>query len=263
MLLINELEVKAITKLLHEASKILLDLQNSELTIYKKDDGSKVTNADLEINNFIVSYLQKNHPQLPVISEEQYKLETSDNPNLEQGYIAKQKQLVKKLIKSKEAFFCLDPLDGTSAFIKGIDEYVISLGALEGEDCSYGWIAIPSMDCVYYRLQNKIFRYANNEHSPVTCSQPEEAYIMPKATRSRVTVLHDEKFLFQSSALKFVSLIEGQGKYLIQTHRTKLWDVVAGFALLECLGLEAISSQNHKPIVLNSLNIPPFYVNNV
>lgn len=263
MLLINELEIKAITKLLYEASCMLLSLKDDGLTIYKKGDGSKVTNADIEINHFIISYLQKNYPQLPVISEEVYGVFTNDNINLENDDIAKQKQLVKKLIKSKSAFFCLDPLDGTSAFIKGVDEYVISLGILENSSCAYGWIAVPKTGCVYYRLQNKIFKYTNNEHSPVTYSQPEDVYIMPKANRSQVTVLHDEEFLFQSSALKFVSLIEGRGKYLIQTHHTKLWDVVAGFALLGCLGLEAISSKNHKPIMLNSLDIPPFYVNNI
>lgn len=246
MLLLTESQIQCITRLLFEASLLLLDYDRNNLSVYKKTDGTKVTDADLEVNDYIVTRLKQVCPNIPIISEE------CDIDKLDS-----------KLIVSSKPFFCLDPIDGTNAFIQGVDEYVINLGVVEKGVCNYGWIATPSTKQVYYCMQNKIFKYLNGKNVLVTRKQSEDAYIMPKANRVQVTTFNNEKFIFQSSALKFVSFIEGKGRYLIQTHNTKLWDVAAGFAFLKCFGLEAISSDNHKLVKLNSLNVPPFYVNNV
>lgn len=246
MLLLNEKQIQAIAKLLFESSALLLQYDRSKLLIHKKKDGTNVTNADLEINDHIISHLQKYYTEIPILSEE-----ADSNP------------YHKELINSKKPFFCLDPIDGTNSFINGTDEYVISLGILENGSCSYGWIAVPSTEHVYYRMYNKVFKFFEGKHIPITRKKPNDAYIMPKANKRKVTASNREKFIFQSSALKFISFIEGHGKYLIQTHHTKLWDVVAGFAFLECFGFNVMSSDNHKKLKLNSIEVPPFYVNNV
>ena len=62
--------------------EIVIDASNAIIEVYKsesfnteiKSDGSPVTEADNNANDIIVKALQRITPQIPIISEETYKL---------------------------------------------------------------------------------------------------------------------------------------------------------------------------------------------
>ena len=54
-----------------EAGKISISLRDEGLIVKRKKDSSPVTNADIEISNFIYSELTKLDQAIPIICEEQ------------------------------------------------------------------------------------------------------------------------------------------------------------------------------------------------
>ena len=71
-----------------------------------KDDGSPLTRADLASHETIMAGLVSLEPRLPVLSEEG-DLDTSGGSWL--------------------TYWCVDPLDGTKEFVKGLDEYTVNI----------------------------------------------------------------------------------------------------------------------------------------
>ena len=95
---INSNDFKDITGFLRDISKKasnkILDIYNHSFDVKKKIDDSPITKADLESNDIICKSLEKEFPNIPVISEE----------NRIRDY-------------KESVFFLVDPLDGTKEFI--------------------------------------------------------------------------------------------------------------------------------------------------
>ena len=85
-----------------------------KITSTCKIDGSPVTQTDLAINNYLISSFIKEFPDWKIISEENDFTKSVEAINSEKSFI-------------------IDPLDGTSAFIKGIPEFTVN-GALKVGD---------------------------------------------------------------------------------------------------------------------------------
>ena len=100
--------INQLLPILEQASQILLEeYQNyaAGLRLFKKQDDSPVTQADLKVNRFLLKHLADITPELPVLSEE------SD-------YSARHEW---------STCWMLDPLDGTKEFIHERDEFTINL----------------------------------------------------------------------------------------------------------------------------------------
>ena len=71
---INSNDFKDITGFLRnvskKASKKILEIYNHSFDVKKKLDGSPLTKADIESNDIICKSLEKEFPNIPVISEE-------------------------------------------------------------------------------------------------------------------------------------------------------------------------------------------------
>ena len=71
---INSNDFKDITEFLRDISKKasnkILDIYNHSFDVKKKLDDSPITKADLESNDIICKSLEKEFPNIPVISEE-------------------------------------------------------------------------------------------------------------------------------------------------------------------------------------------------
>lgn len=240
---LEESKIVEMAGMLLEASSILLKFRNKGFEIHTKSDGTRVCDSDIAVNRYIQEFIDTHYDDINIISEEG---ETPPNP---------------KLLKRDQLCFCIDPLDGTEAYIKGKDEYTISIGAIAKNKALYGWIAVPAEMAVYYSDQNGIYRLDADDITSLITTEFDEMYIMPKDSANQIaTSLHDN-FIFQSSSLKFVTFAKGLGNTLVQTHHTKIWDVAAGFAMLNTMGCTPFSSDTHKEIKLDSIEIPPFFIN--
>lgn len=110
---------------LKKAGKRALELRNKGLNIQIKPDGSKVTNADHELNDFLSDKVNDLFPGEHIIGEE------SEHHHQIEG--------------ASHTWF-IDPIDGTSNFINNSDYFFILLGrAIDGVPVN-GYIYQPFFD---------------------------------------------------------------------------------------------------------------------
>ena len=89
-----------------EAGKLALKWFKKDPEQWKKDDGSLVSKADIEINDLLNKLLKNKNPEFGWLSEEN----EDDRSRL-----------------NKKITFVVDPLDGTKAFLEGKKEFSISV----------------------------------------------------------------------------------------------------------------------------------------
>ena len=104
-----------------EAGKISKKLKK-DIKVNYKSKNQPVTNADLEINNFLKIFLQQLTPDYGWLSEESI----DDKSRLK-----------------CENYWCLDPIDGTRSFIYNKPEYTISLALINQQTPILGFIYNP------------------------------------------------------------------------------------------------------------------------
>lgn len=96
-----------------------------------KTDGSLVTETDLAVQQRIVAALAEVSPDIPVLGEEME--------------VDAQKALLAPN-DGQSAFWCLDPLDGTSNYACGFPAFAISLALVRGGQAELGLILDPVHD---------------------------------------------------------------------------------------------------------------------
>lgn len=106
-----------------EAGQRALALASTGFQVMTKPDRSPVTSADLEVNRLLESVLRGAFPEDGWLSEE-----APDSPE--------------RLSKSR--LWVIDPIDGTSAFMRRIPHFVISAALVQDGDPVVGAIYNPS-----------------------------------------------------------------------------------------------------------------------
>ena len=111
-----------------EAGRLALKLRTAGLTIEHKEGGSPVTNGDLASNDLIKARLRGARPDYGWLSEE-----TPDNAD--------------RLAKSR--IFVIDPIDGTSSYLKGRDYWSVCIAVVEDGKPIAGVVYAPSIGELY------------------------------------------------------------------------------------------------------------------
>lgn len=234
-----------------------------------KSDKSPVTQADLEINQHLIAEINKNYPNYSIISEE-----NSCEANIAASLSDKS--------------FIIDPLDGTSSFIKGSPEFTVNVALKVKNDLVMGMIYFPVKDVLYHSENKKLFKFENASKSTVKIS---EIYPKKRRDQNKITVIatrrEDElqeirealakvdgefSFVTFSSSAKFCYLAEGEADIYYRAAKIKLWDVAAGFAIVAAVGLEIVDHKNedlvktilsegyNKVLQENQFRIEPFII---
>ena len=137
---INSNDFKDITGFLRDISKKasnkILDIYNHSFDVKKKLDDSPITKADLESNDIICKSLEKEFPNIPVISEE----------NRIRDY-------------KESVFFLVDPLDGTKEFINKNGEFTVNIGLVIDNISRLGVIEIPVTGVQYFSNGESSFKF--------------------------------------------------------------------------------------------------------
>ena len=118
-------ELTTLCTAVRQAGERVLQLTHDGFETHIKSDHSPVTSADLEVNRILQEILMGTYPDDGWLSEE-----TPDDF----------KRLEKKRV------WVLDPIDGTSYFIKGIPEYGISAALVEEEKPVVAVVFNPATD---------------------------------------------------------------------------------------------------------------------
>lgn len=129
-----------IIPLIYQAGDIAMSYFNKDYDIQNKADKTPVTQADIEISNFLSEKIVELFPQDRVFSEE--NLQTIDD----NGRVR-----------------TLDPIDGTKNFIAKEDSFSIMLWCVENGESVFGLVYFPVKKLLYIAERGKgCFRIGEN-----------------------------------------------------------------------------------------------------
>ena len=231
-------------KLISLTSKVgetIMSLHNENMDFIVKSDSTPLTQADKISHSLITEALKKITPNVPILSEESKKIPFS-------------------IRKDWDAYWLIDPLDGTRDFLDGTREFCISIAYIVNNYPVFGLIYAPFDKIHYYRLpgQNSIkleddICYRLHTQKP---KRWENIVIGRHSTNNKQLKKHlQSKTNFEifrlGSALKFCSIAEGRNHYYPKFGRCSEWDTAAGVCILEGAGGKVLDLHN-QPLRYNT-----------
>lgn len=132
--------------------------KSADLNLGIEEKGSKqnlVTKYDKEIQQFLITELKKVVPNASFVGEEGDK-----NKELKDGYC-----------------FIIDPIDGTTNFIKGYQHSAISIGLAKDKELVLGVVMDPDLNNIFYAEKGK-GAYLNGERISVSNCDLSESLVL-------------------------------------------------------------------------------------
>jgi 3'(2'), 5'-bisphosphate nucleotidase len=238
----------------------IMKIYNSNYEISEKSDSSPLTEADLIAHETIINGLiQINHA--PIVSEE------SPLENYE----------IRKLWN---AYWLIDPLDGTKEFIQRNGEFTVNICWVERTNQDD---FVPILGVVFAPAKNRI--YWNDDHFAYTAMVDESFKIIPK-TRTKIksnknkvpfivvgsrshsnpelegyyshlkTRFNPTSFVSMGSSLKLCTVAEGEASIYPRIGPTMEWDIAAAYAIAIRSGCKCYIFD---PINMDNKEIPVFF----
>ncbi len=225
--------LEALLGVAHTAGRAAHAVYESEFAVEHKADQSPVTEADRASEAIILEHLARLAPDIPVVAEES--------------------AAAGRIPEVGEAFFLVDPLDGTKEFIHRRGEFTVNIALIRHRRPVLGVVYSPVGAMLYAgdAAEAAAFRcrHPTGEASPgpreslhvrpvpaegITAvvsrshSTPEtETYLRRYTVRHRVSV---------GSSLKFCLVAAGEADLYPRLGPTMEWDTAAGHAVLAAAG---------------------------
>jgi len=221
------------------AEVIMKHYEDAEtIKVMEKGDRSPVTAADQEAETVILEALHKIAPDIPVVAEEEM---AAGRMPTDLG----------------DAFFLVDPLDGTKEFLKRNGQFTVNIGLIENGVPTMGIVYAPAMKKLYYGVElGEAYAQDLDPKDGVagldkSTPQPISARVPPATGMTAVSSgshKHEtvEKYLSQfdivdhkemGSSLKFCLVATGEADiYPRQPESSCEWDVAAAHGVLRAAG---------------------------
>lgn len=224
---------QSVQDLIREATdKIILPAYRGQISVddvFAKSDHSIVTKIDYDVQNFMQGRLQDLLPNSGFLGEEETEWQ-------------------KETDSQSEWVWILDPIDGTHNFASQIDEFgtMVALWHLPTNRPVYGWIYLSVTDQMFSGGMDE--GVACNGQKLVTLTTR-----LQKQLKEMIGLLnygsfgHAKETMRKNShffrtldpsscaAMKFAALLQDKADFAV-FGRAKIWDLSAGFALLEEVG---------------------------
>ena len=203
-----------------EAGKTVMNVYNQEFSSTLKNDNTPLTEADVKSNQIIQKIISDSGH--PILSEE-----SVDD---------------KKRLDSKKIWI-IDPLDGTSDFIKKTGEFTIMISLVEDH--------IPILGVIYWPTEKKLylaqkgqgaFKSDNAVWSKLSVSKISELencravgsrYHISEIEQNLIKRLNISQFTSKGSSLKVADISSGNAElYFTTTNKIKQWDTCASYCLI-------------------------------
>lgn len=220
----------------HLLNRYYLEPHSWEST--KKDDDSLVTTADHACHEFLVEKLASLNFNIPIISEENSDTEMAEfrqNP--------------------PAVYWLIDPLDGTSGFVRGTGHFAINVALVHDTQAIAGWISWPRIGVVCWAFGDQVFSsgtFAFDVVEPesatyllelraqtsglVVFSSASQAKRKKEVMEALAVVSDDIHICSLGAAVKFCAMFKGYGDIYPRLAGTCLWDLAAGQVLLKAKG---------------------------
>lgn len=242
----HEQLARALLPSILEAGAIEMRYYRSGITIERKADASPVTAADHEAEAVLLAALAQIAPGVPVIAEEA----------VGRGAVP----------EIADAFFLVDPLDGTREFINQRDEFTVNVALVRGGKPMFGIVFAPALGdlCVtlgpgragHARVAATPLAAAAVVFSDIRTRRPDRDALVAVASLSHGAAEAD-RFLAPyrvshrrnaGSSLKFCLLARGEADIYPRIGPTMEWDTAAGHAVLAAAG-GSVTELDGKPFV--------------
>ncbi|TAM99625.1 MAG: 3'(2'),5'-bisphosphate nucleotidase [Rhizobiaceae bacterium] len=224
------------------AGRAILKIREEGITVDIKPDASPVTRADREAERIILDGLHRHFPAVPIVAEEE----------------ASAGRLPERL---GEAFFLVDPLDGTKEFVKGHSDFTVNIALIRRGVPEIGVVYAPARGVLYSGCCSagasavEIASDGRPERRQTITVRIACAPLTVVASRSHRTRETDDyltqcpgaEILSVGSSLKFCMLAAGKADLYPRFGRTMEWDTAAGDAVLRAGG-GMTSTTDGKPL---------------
>lgn len=250
-----------------EAGKAILEIyaQPTEgWEIEEKADHTPLTLADRRANDIIMRHLRATGH--PILSEE------GPLPDYEER-------------KNWPGLWVVDPLDGTSEFLKRNDEFTVNIAWVQDGRPMAGVIYLPVTHTLYFGMEGMgAFKVgdvtvAKSEEELIRAAQrlpiekQHEGFVVV-ASRSHLSgeteayidlLLKDHpdlSLISAGSSMKLCRVAEGSADVYPRFAPTMEWDTAAGDAIVRAAGGEVVDTVRHQPLVYNKADLrnPDFIV---
>ena len=227
------------------AGKIALDNRDN-IIVHKKLDGSPVSNADIEISNFLHKSLIEKYPDIKILCEENI--------------------LSFEARKNEKYLWIIDPIDGTQDYIKGLNEWTINIALVKDDEVIAGVVSAPFYDSIYYALKNEgAFLIQDGVKNQIFCnkkSNTKTILISNFHNDSQVAIFtknlrkkYEIKEVAMSSSLKMCKIADGSADIHIKFNSIHEWDISACHIILDESGGALVSLKTKEPINYNNENL--------
>ena len=208
----------------------------------RKADGSLLTEADLSIQQHLITALAEINPDIPVLGEEL-------SPEVQQAMLA----------ESEQGVWCLDPLDGTRNFACSFPVFAISLALIRDGKVELGLVYDPlRSECFSAALGQGTWLNGEPLSSQAETSLDSALALIDfkrlapdLAQRLATSAPYPSQRSIGSGALDWCWLAAGRVQVYLHG-RQHLWDYAAGQLILAEAGGQAVTLQG-EPVFINQL----------
>ncbi|GIU18188.1 MULTISPECIES: 3'(2'),5'-bisphosphate nucleotidase CysQ [unclassified Shewanella] len=235
--------LSAIVDIATEAGDAIMAIYGEDdLGVVTKADDSPVTAADLASHRVIVERLQQLTPNIPVMSEESTGIDWQQR-------------------RHWQAYWLIDPLDGTKEFIKRNGEFTVNIAFIEQDRAVAGVVYAPVLDkCFYGEIESGAWlKYAGAQRRLTKIKDLKTAPPRIVGSRSHLSPglqtyleqIGEHEMKSVGSSLKFCLLAEGEADIYPRLGLTSEWDTAAAQAVLESAGGRVLQYDTNTPLNYN------------
>jgi 3'(2'), 5'-bisphosphate nucleotidase len=235
--------VKKLLPFFIKAGKKSIALSGKKLKIFTKSDQTPVSNGDLAVDKILQDAIRIITPTIEIVSEE--TIETNK-------------------VGTRTTFWLIDPIDGTSSYIKNKDEYTLNAALIVNKKPAIGIVFAPKKKRLFYSYgKGHAYEIRNKKKIKLQCNSIKKKSVSALVNSSKPSkiikrILSKHKatsFLDVRSSYKFCLIASGEYDIYAARPRAKEWDIAAGHAVAEHAGA-IVSTHQHKPITYGK---PRFY----
>ena len=223
--------VPALASLMSEAGARILELAAKGLRGRSKPDASMVTDADEAAEAILRAGIVRLLPGIPIVAEEA----------ITHG----------QTMAAADAFFLVDPLDGTREILAGWSDFTVNVALVSKHKPVLGLVYAPADGVLYAggdgrALRAKLpagSRFSEADAVPIRARARPERLVatvsrshLDPASEAFLAKLPVSRRIQVGSAIKFCRLAEGAADVYPRLSPVQEWDAAAGHALLVAAG---------------------------
>ena len=249
--MLNNINLEDIVNIAKEAGSAIMKIYKKDFKVEYKDDNSPLTQADTEANKIICNALKELYPNIPLISEENKKIDYEERKNW-------------------DYYWCIDPIDGTKEFVKKNDEFTVNIALIHKNTPILGVVYAPAIDEMY-KAKKGYGSFKNNKKLPLHVNNNKEEKLKVVASKSHLSKETQEfidnlnakeiQQISKGSSLKLCMVATGEADIYPRLAPTMEWDTAAADAIVREAGKMTYNMENNKAMIYNKQNLlNPWFV---